>query len=275
MQNTRGVTIHTTSPDQMDLLVALLSEVGFEGFEETDTALKAFLPEEQFRREVLQELLQPLALNFETELIAPRNWNAEWEQQYQPVVVDDFAGIRAHFHPPLTGVQHEIIITPKMSFGTGHHATTWQMMQLMRSINFSGKHVFDFGSGTGVLAILAEQSGAANVLAMDIDDWCIENAEENAERNQCGRINVVQGEAPPAGERFDIILANINRHILLQNMSQLSAGLTEGGILLISGFYEEENELLLTAAIEQGLQLVEGSVRHNWSCLKLKKQVLS
>lgn len=272
MQNTIGVTIHTTSPDQIDLLVALLSEAGYEGFEETETALKAFLPEEQFDREVLQELLQPLGLKFETELIASRNWNAEWEQQYQPVVVDDFAGIRAHFHPPLTGVQHEIIITPKMSFGTGHHATTWQMMQLMRSINFSGKRVFDFGSGTGVLAILAEKLGAAHVLAMDIDDWCIENAEENAERNQCRHSKVIQGEAPPAGETFDVILANINRHILLQYMLQMSAALAEGGILLISGFYEEENELLMESALAHGLQLMEGSSRHKWSCLKLKKQ---
>lgn len=272
MQNSIGVTISDITPEQAEVLVALLSDAGYEGFEETDDALKAFLPEEQFNREELQQILQPFNCSFETELIAPRNWNAEWEQQYQPVIVEDFAGIRAHFHPPLTGVQHEIIITPKMSFGTGHHATTWQMMQLMRSIHFSGKSVFDFGSGTGVLAILAEKLGAADVLAMDIDDWCIENAEENAERNQCRHIKVQQGEAPPPQQTFDIILANINRHILIQYMPQISAGLNDGGILLISGFYKEEDELLMNAAAAQRLQLNAGSERHNWSCLKLVKQ---
>jgi ribosomal protein L11 methyltransferase len=275
MQHTIGVTINGPSAPQSEILVALLSEAGYEAFEETDQALKAFIPAHQFDPEALQGLLQSFELTFDTELLAPRNWNEEWEQQYQPVVVDDFAGVRAHFHPPLTGVQHEIIITPKMSFGTGHHATTWQMMQLMRDMDFAGKRVFDFGSGTGVLAILAEKLGAAGVLAVDIEDWCIENAAENAERNQCTCIEVKLADTPPAGRQFDCILANINRHILLEYMESMSTALATGGVLLVSGFYEAENELLIGAAARQGLQVKAVSERNNWSCIQFVKPVSS
>ncbi len=187
------------------------------------------------------------------------------------MIVDDFVAVRAHFHQPIATVQHEIVITPKMSFGTGHHATTWQMMKLMQGIDFSKQTVFDFGCGTGVLAILAEKLGATSILAVDYDDWCIENSIENVEENQCKRITVEKGDAPPADKTFSIILANINRHILLGNMQAMASALTEKGYLLMSGFYAEENQLLIDAATNNALQLIKASERHTWSSLLFQK----
>ncbi|HMO33904.1 MAG TPA: 50S ribosomal protein L11 methyltransferase [Lacibacter sp.] len=271
MQHYIQVTIRGLLTGQAEILIALLSEAGFEGFEEGEDELKACIPQPAWNPGLLEEVVAPFACTCTTELLPPRNWNAEWEQQYQPVIVDGFAGVRAHFHPPLSGVEYEIIITPQMSFGTGHHATTWQMLWLMRELDLAGKTVFDFGAGTGVLAILAEKRGTAAVLAMDIDDWCIENALENAERNHCTRLEVIQGDAPPADRQFDCILANINRHILLQHMPRLANALVPGGHLLISGFYADENNLLVEAAANTGLALQRSSQRDNWSCLQLKK----
>lgn len=271
MQTTIEVTINQLTEADQELLIALLSNAGYEGFEETPGALKACITEPSFDAAALEAIVTPLHFTYTWQAIAPRNWNAEWEQQYHPVVVHNFAGVRAAFHAPLTGVQHEIVITPKMSFGTGHHATTWQMMLLMQDLPFEGTSVFDFGSGTGVLAILAEKLGASRVLAMDVDDWCIENAMENATQNQCSRVQVVQADAPPAGATFDVILANINRHILWQHMQGLSKLLKPGGALLLSGFYTHENELMVAAAAEQQLQLQLQSEREGWSCLLFTK----
>lgn len=253
------------------MLIALMSEEGYDGFEETETDLQAFIPEEEFTEEKLKEILLPFSKKYEKEIIAPKNWNAEWESNYEPVIVDDFVAVRAHFHQPITTVQHEIVITPKMSFGTGHHATTWQMMKLMQGIDFNNQTVFDFGCGTGVLAILAEKLGATSILAVDYDDWCIENSMENVEKNQCKHIAVEKGEAPPADKTFNIILANINRHILLANMQAMANALTGKGYLLMSGFYAEENQLLIDAATNHGLQLIKASERHTWSSLLFQK----
>ena len=271
MQTTIEVTINNVTAADQELLIALLSDAGYEGFEEMSDQLKACIAEPSFDAAVLEAIVTPLQFAYTWQAIAPRNWNAEWEQQYPPVVVYNFAGVRASFHAPLAGVQHEIIITPKMSFGTGHHATTWQMMSLMEDLSFEGKSVFDFGSGTGVLAILAEKLGANRVLAMDVDDWCIENAIENTAQNQCSRVQVVQADTPPAGETFDVILANINRHILLQHMEGLSQLLNPNGALLLSGFYTHENEMMVTAAAGQQLQLQQQSEREGWSCLLFTK----
>lgn len=271
MQTTIEITLHHLSPADQELLIALLSEAGYEGFEEGPDQLKAYIPKPLFDAAALEAITRPRQYTYTRQAIAARNWNAEWEQQYQPVVVDDFAGVRAAFHEPLQGVRHEIVITPKMSFGTGHHATTWQMMRHMQHISFEGKTVFDFGCGTGILAILAEKLGAARVLAMDVDDWCIDNALENAAQNNCSTITVVQADAPPVDAGFDVILANINRHILLQHMQALSQILNSGGRLLLSGFYTHENDTMVQAAAPYGLQLQQQSDKEGWSCLVFTK----
>ena len=271
MESYIEITINSSQIEQNELLIALLSNESYDGFEETDTALKACIPETDFNKEILDDLLKPFNVSYQQETIAPKNWNAEWESSYQPVVVEDIAAVRAHFHQPVKDVKYEIIITPKMSFGTGHHATTWQMLKLMQQVNFSDKKVFDFGCGTGVLAILAEKMGATTILATDIDDWCIDNTIENAAMNGCTGIKAVQSDRPPSGELFDVILANINRHILLQFMQELSSILQPEGYLFISGFYVEENDLLMDEASKHGLQRINSSDRQNWSCLMLKK----
>lgn len=271
MNNYIEIKLSTTKEEEQELLIALMSEEGYDGFEETGKGLHAFIPEELFDETKLKQLLEPFTIAYQKELIAPKNWNAEWESNYEPVIVDDFVAVRAHFHPSITNVQHEIIITPKMSFGTGHHATTWQMMKLMQDINFKDQIVFDYGCGTGVLAILAEKLGAAEVVAVDYDDLCIENSLENVAANHCLNICVKKAEAPPSNKTFHIILANINRHILLAQMEAMSAALLKGGYLLISGFYANENHLLTEAAQKQGLQLMQASERHNWSSLIFQK----
>lgn len=271
MNNYIQIKLSTTKEQEQELLIALLSEEGYDGFEETTDGLHAFIPEELYDEEKLKQLLKPFAITYEQELIAPKNWNAEWESNYEPVIVDDFVAIRAHFHQPISHVQHEIVITPKMSFGTGHHATTWQMMKLMQGINFNDQIVFDYGCGTGVLAILAEKLGAAEVVAVDYDDLCIENSIENVETNHCSKIIVEKGEEPPSNKSFNIILANINRHILLAGMQVMTNVLTSNGYLLMSGFYTDENQLLIDAANKQGLQLINRSDRHNWSALVFQK----
>lgn len=273
MENYIEITIHSNQQEQNEMLIALLSNEGYDGFEETEIALKACIPEAEFNKDSLDQLLQSFDLNYHQQIIAPKNWNAEWESSYQPVIVDDIAAVRAHFHQPIHHVKYEIIITPKMSFGTGHHATTWQMMKLMQQVDFTNKKVFDFGCGTGVLAILAEKMGATELLATDIDDWCIDNTVENASMNDCKHLKTLQSDVPPSNEKFDIILANINRHILLQFMEQLSVLLQSQGFLFISGFYVEENNLLIDEAKKHDLQLITSSQRQKWSCLVLQKTI--
>lgn len=263
-----------SSQEIIELIIALLSEEGYDGFEETSETLDAFIPEHDFDERKLKEILQPFSLSYSIEMIEPKNWNAEWESNYEPVIVDDFVAIRAHFHAPIKSVKFEIVITPKMSFGTGHHATTWQMMKLMQQVDFRNKRVFDYGTGTGVLAILAEKLGAAKVLAVDYDDLCIENATENIETNCCATITIEKADVPPFDQMFDVVLANINRHILLQNMKAMSSILIADGFLFVSGFYKEENQLLIDEATKNNLQLIQSSDRHNWSSLIFQKSAV-
>jgi ribosomal protein L11 methyltransferase len=272
MNNYIQINIQSNKEEQKELLIALLSEEGYDGFEETENTLSAFIDEQLYNEELMQQVLAPFAVEYTKEMIAPKNWNEEWKSNYEPVIVEDFVAVRAHFHLPITNVQHEIVITPKMSFGTGHHATTWQMMKLMEAFEFKNQTVFDFGSGTGVLAILAEKLGAKSVLAIDYDDLCIENSAENILNNYCTVVTIAKGEAPPANQQFNIILANINRHILLQNMQAMSNAVTANGYLFVSGFYAAENQLLIGAANVHGLQLIKSSERHNWSSLIFQKQ---
>jgi len=262
------VTIAQVSEEQQQQFIAQLSELGFYGFEELEQSLKAFISEEEFSKEALAEILTGLQYN--TSVIADQNWNQLWESNFDPVIVDDFVGIRANFHETIKGMEHEILITPKMSFGTGHHATTFTVMQLMRSIDFNHKTVFDFGSGTGILAILAEKLGAKEVLAIDYDDWCIENALENVQQNHCAVIDVVKKDTAEVGRKFDVVIANINKNIILDNIHHLANDIKEGGDVILSGLLQEDEADILNATATYGWKHLETKQKGMWIAMKYK-----
>ena len=262
------VTFNEIQPEQSDWVIAHLAEAGYEGFEESEHSLKAYIKKESFDRSYLRELAFKYQLNYLESVIPEKNWNDIWESSFQPVIVEDFVGVRADFHKPLTGVEHEIVITPKMSFGTGHHATTYLMLREMKKISFLGKKVLDFGTGTGVLAILAEKCGASEILALDNDDWSIANAAENISRNVCSRIKLLLSENLLRESVYDIILANINRHVLLDNMEVLSKILSATGILLMSGVLAEDRGLMEDTARKFRLKMVGIEEKDNWLCLR-------
>jgi ribosomal protein L11 methyltransferase len=261
------VAITTTDATQHEILIALLANIGFEGFEEMDNEVKAFIKEEELDTAVLDEIVGGLKLKYVLSTIEQQNWNAQWESSFDPVIVEDFAAVRAEFHRPVTGVKHEIIITPKMSFGTGHHATTYLMMQQMSHINFIGKSVFDFGTGTGVLAILAEKMGAAKVDAIDIDEWSVENTIENMEANSCHKIKVELASVISTTNQYDIIFANINLNVLLENMKDITAVCRKGGLVLFSGILSTDKVLLTDTAALHGLNFIRITEKNNWLCI--------
>ncbi len=245
--------------------------IDYEGVEEEGNFLIAYCEEDKYDEEVLKTMLDFPETTFTKQIIPAQNWNALWESNFEPVVVDDFAAIRADFHEPIKNVQHEIIITPKMSFGTGHHATTFMMMQQMREIDLNNKSVLDFGTGTGILAILAEKLGAKNITAIDNDDWSIENAKENFEKNNCEKITLIKDDSVSAKENFDIILANINKHIILENIDQLQAALLPNGCLLLSGLLAEDEKDILLKSASLTLKHVNTIHRNQWISILLSK----
>lgn len=251
--NYTEITIATSNETTQEILVALLENQGYEGFETNEAGIKAYITSELFKSNELQETLNNFELTFNQQTIEKQNWNAVWESNFDPVIVDDFVGIRAHFHSPIKNVAHEILITPKMSFGTGHHATTFSVMQLMRGIDFNYKSVFDFGTGTGILAILAEKLGANKVWAVDYDDWCIENSIENVQNNHCKNIVVEKGDTAYTNEPFDIVLANINKNIILDNIDLLNKATTTTGTIVLSGLL-----------IEDETDIHEAVSKYNW-----------
>jgi ribosomal protein L11 methyltransferase len=268
--NHRQVTIPIADPASQEILIALLSTLGYEGFEQQDAALQAFVPEEQFDAEALDELLQ--GQPYSTQRLEERNWNEEWEKNFQPVQVEGFCAIRAHFHAPIPGVIHELVITPKMSFGTGHHATTYMMLRAMKDLDFHGRRVLDFGTGTGVLAILAERLGAGEVLAIDNDDWSIDNASENVAANHCSRIGILKADAIPAAESFDIILANINKHVIVSQLAIMGQQLAPGGVILLSGLLTNDIEDIENEAAKNNLTVTLTITKGQWICLKNEKK---
>ena len=269
MSNYIQIEFQNISQEQSDVLIAQLSEIGFEGFEEEENRLKAFIVSTAYNEKLLQNISAPLQLHFSKTIIEETNWNQVWESNFDPVIVDDFVAVRADFHEPVKDIQLEIVITPKMSFGTGHHATTYMMMQQMREIDFTNKSVFDFGTGTGVLAILAEKLGAKNILAIDNDSWSIENAAENIKRNDCTAIDLKFADIAPMNGKFDIILANINKNVILENLEDLSKQLSVSGCVVLSGLLPEDEEDVLIKSQETGLKLVQRDKRSNWLLLKL------
>lgn len=262
------IEIDIVAPAELrDLLIAELAEMGYEGFEEQEDRVKAYLPEIDFNDERLNILLNKHSLSCSKSIIKSQNWNELWESNFEPVQVDDFVGIRADFHHPFKGVEHEIVITPKMSFGTGHHATTHMVMKLMRGINFAGKTVFDFGTGTGILAILAEKLGAVKVVAVDNDDWCIDNSLENISINHCKHIDIHKVDKMDDDKRYDIILANINRNIIIGNLPALGKSLAENGQLILSGLLKEDKKDIIDACNKIGLKHTMTIERQGWIAL--------
>ena len=253
--------------DDVDMVIAMLSHIDFDGFEETETMLKAYISKGEFKEANVKVIADEYALTYTIENIQPQNWNAVWESNFEPVVIDDFVAVRAHFHEASESVQHEIVITPKMSFGTGHHATTTMMIQQMRNLDFVGKTVLDFGTGTGILSILAEKLGSADVLAIDNDKWSIENSRENIERNFCKNIRIEQRHDADVKRSFDVVLANINRNIIIENLFFLSTQLNEGGNLLLSGLLAEDEQIILSEIKNHQLKHINTLHRLQWISL--------
>jgi len=274
MQNTIQITMPVTDEALKDIVIAELSEIGFDGFEEEAGSLSAFCNEGVFNEDELKQLLGEHNLRYTNTIIAPQNWNELWESNFSPITVDDFVAVRASFHRPITGVEHEIVITPKMSFGTGHHATTYMMMQQMRQLDFKGKDVFDFGTGTGILAVLAKLLGAKNVTAIDIDEWSITNAQENFDNNNVAGIQLLQADAPAIIDKtFDVILANINKNVLLEYIHVLAKQLNTGGMLLLSGLLAEDEQDILLKTSESFLTYISTAKRNQWICILLALKI--
>ncbi|HRN49444.1 MAG: 50S ribosomal protein L11 methyltransferase [Chitinophagaceae bacterium] len=264
------ILIKDLSEADKEILIANLSELA-EGFEETENTFKIYIKQEKFDTTEIKVLSEKLQFSYQIASIPNQNWNQLWESNFDPVIVNDFVAVRADFHQSEKNVEHEIVITPKMSFGTGHHATTFLMMQQMRKIDFTGKSVFDFGTGTGILAILAYKLGASRILATDIDEWSINNAQENFERNAISQIVLKQSDSAIQNETFDIILANINRNILIETIPDLAKQLQKGGVLLLSGLLAVDEPDILSVCDNNALVLKESVQKEKWICLYFNK----
>ena len=256
---------------QSDIIVAFLGEHPFDTFEPTENGVHAFIPANQQSPEI-EAAARTLAERFDATLkvehIPAQNWNAVWEAGFQPIRVDDFVGIRADFHPPTEDVRFDLLINPKMAFGTGHHATTYQMVQAMRELNFTGQKVLDYGCGTGVLAILAKKLGADKVVAVDIEQPSYENTLENARLNDTPDLTVIHGTLDDIqDDGYGVVLANINRHVILASLATLRQKITPGGTLLLSGILLADEELVRSAVAKNGFELVRRSEREGWLCL--------
>jgi ribosomal protein L11 methyltransferase len=273
------IIIDTKDEEESDILVARLSQAGFEGFEEGPNKLHAFIPESLYEVVIVEKIIaeikglaDPYHTFFKTEIIEPRNWNAEWEKDFEPVVVENFCAIRAHFHEPFPNLPYDLIITPKMSFGTGHHATTYMMVAVMKDLDLRNRSVLDFGTGTGVLAILACKLEAASVLAIDSDPWSIENATENTTVNGCNGVQIEQKDSLSGTGKFDFILANINLRVILGNMELIRQHLHESGVFIGSGVLESDEERIRIKSAEAGFTMERLMVKDSWMSFRLKNQ---
>jgi ribosomal protein L11 methyltransferase len=267
----------TIEPKELgsEILLAELGEKAFESFIETETGLSAYVQKDLWTEDILEDIFilgsDEFKITHTFEEIDQVNWNEEWEKNFEAIDVDGKCHVRAPFHPK-TEAEFDIIIEPKMSFGTGHHETTHMMIQHLLETDVTGKKTLDMGCGTAILAILAEMKGATPIDAIDIDNWCYLNSIENAERNNCKDITVYEGDAALlVGKTYDVIIANINRNILLNDMKQYVDCLNTNGTLFLSGFYTEDIPVIDASCTENGLTYVKKFERNNWVALKFTK----
>ncbi|MDT8309778.1 MAG: 50S ribosomal protein L11 methyltransferase [Bacteroidales bacterium] len=269
--------VHPVDPGR-EVIIALLAEAGYESFEETVDGLKAYIDKNRYQKEVVQEIVDNIAATINATFIAGPietiNWNEEWEKNYNPVVIDNRCAVIAPFHNSINEVDYEIVIEPKMSFGTAHHATTSLMISYLLELNPDGMQVMDMGCGTGVLAILARKMGAQRVVAIDNYIWAYENAMENALRNNCKDIRVIHGDSSSiTGEDFDLFIANINRNVLLDEIPVYHKYIKPGGILLLSGFYDYDENLITAKACENNFVYQSAKTKENWVAAYYRKQL--
>ena len=267
----------TANTDSNEILIALLSEAGFDSFYEDDDVLKAYIDETLDSATVVSDIIDtyPALANlpFEKSKLEDKNWNAEWESNFEPIFISDKAVIRASFHNIKRHFDYDIVIDPKMAFGTGHHATTRLMVGAMLDMDFKGKTVLDFGCGTGVLAILAKMMGAGKTIAIDNDEWAFNNTIENCETNGTPDIETIQGDQNNIPDmQFDIILANVNRNILNQSMQILSNHIKAEGTVLLSGLLSSHEDIIMSAANRAGLSFVDKKSENDWICINLAKK---
>ena len=255
-----------------EILIAFLGEKPFESFIETENGFSAFIQKDLWTKNILDDITllhsPEFTISHTIEEIDQVNWNEEWEKNFEAIDVDGKCHVRAPFHPKTTA-EFDIVIEPKMSFGTGHHETTHMMIQHLLETDVTNMKTLDMGCGTAILAILAEMKGAKPIDAIDIDNWCYLNSIENAERNNCTEITVYEGDASLLKDKkYDLIIANINRNILLNDMQQYVDSLNNNGILLLSGFYTEDIPFIDASCTEKGLTYVKKFERNNWTSLK-------
>jgi len=257
-----------------EILIAELGYAGFESFVETENGVSAYIQKDEWNAHILEDINILDSEEFEIEYtfseIEQINWNQEWEKNFDPIEVDGKCTVRAPFHPQ-KNFEYEIVIEPKMSFGTGHHETTFMMLQFILENDFENKTVLDMGCGTAVLPILAEMRGASKLDAIDIDEWCFENSMENIQRNNCENISVYLGDASLLdGKNYDVIIANINRNILLSDMATYRNSLNGNGTLYVSGFYKEDLPIITETCNNLGFTFVENKEKNKWVAAKFK-----
>lgn len=262
--------------ENREIMIAELSAMGFDSFTENEQGMEAFIPLGDYSEKEVSAYLnrkrEQLEFSYRLERIREQNWNAIWESQYEPVLIAEKCLIRAPFHDPVAGMIYDLVIEPRMSFGTAHHETTSLMLEALLNETLTGKCLLDLGCGTGVLAILAWKMGASRVDAIDNDLWAFENAMDNVAKNNAEGISVIHGDAGDIPRKdYHLILANINRNILLQDLEVYASSLASEGVLLLSGFYEEDLLFIKGKAEEYKLQFIQSASRNRWVCAKFLK----
>lgn len=268
------ITIKVQCPQELtDVLIAELFEIGFDSFQELDDGFEGSCDAASFSETSVEEINSSYPqISFEIKEQEKVNWNEEWEKNYDPIIVGDRCIVRASFHQPKPQFQYEIIVTPKMSFGTGHHATTYQVLDYQMDLDHEGKRVLDVGTGTGILAIMASKRGASELVLTDIDEWCIENSFENLELNEIPNFKILNGEIETVDEGlFEIVIANINKNVLLDQIGEYAKRLTVDGHLILSGFYEADIDDLVVESTKFGLTKIHQTTKDNWAMLVLFK----